>query len=332
MMLLAGDIGGTKTSLALYSSEEGVRRPLAAATFGSTGEDFAVLVARFLEDHDTLRPTHACFGVAGPVQEGRAKVTNLPWVIDGPGLCRRFGWQGVRLLNDLEATAHGVLALDVGQRRTLREGTPAATGTIAVIAPGTGLGMAFLDWDGGRYRICASEGGHAGFAPSGEQEAQLLQALLPTTDHVSWEWVLSGPALPRIYGFFKARRPEAEPASLAEALARAEDPAPLITQAALTESGRCELCVETLRLFVRILGAVAGDFALQVLATGGVYLGGGIPPRILPALENGELLVAFDRKGPMRELVRQIPVHVILEPQTALLGAARCGLDPLTWD
>jgi glucokinase len=332
MILLAGDIGGTKTNLALYSSEQGAGRPLAAATLSSTAQDFAVLVASFLESHRDLRPTHACLGVAGPVQEGRARVTNLPWLIDGPDLCRRFGWQGTRLLNDLEATAHGVLALDVLQRRTLRVGTPAAAGTIAVIAPGTGLGMAFLDYAGERYRVCASEGGHAGFAPSGELEAELLRSLLPTTDHVSWEWVLSGPGIPRIYDFCRARRPELETASLAAALARAEDPAPLITQAALGDSGRCELCVETLRLFVRILGAVAGDFALQVLATGGVYLGGGIPPRILPALEGGELLLAFDRKGPMRDLVQNIPVHVILEPQTALLGAARCGLDPKTWD
>jgi len=199
-------------------------------------------------------------------------------------------------------------------------------GTLAVIAPGTGLGKAFLAWDGGGYRVFPSEGGHAGFAPDGAVAVDLLRDLMEQTRPRE---LGMGPLRSRdraIYHFLCKRDPEGEPAWLREALGREADPTPLIAQAALDPDKPCPPCARALELFAALLGAAAGDLALSVLATGGVYIGGGIPPRILPALQRGPLLEAFDRKGPMSHLARRIPVHVILEPQTALLGAASYGL------
>ncbi len=327
MILLVGDVGGTKTTLALVSAEKGVHAPLATATLTSGAyASFGDLIADFFTHHSEPRPTHACLGVAGPVTGGRAKITNLPWVIDAAALTDRFGLKTTRLLNDLEATAYGVLTLAEDQRCTLREGQPVAQGTLAVIAPGTGLGKGFLTWDGAAYRAFPSEGGHAGFAPDGLLAGELLRELMKETDHVSWEWVLSGRGITRIYRFLRNRDPQSEPAWLAEALALATDPTPIIAQAGLDPDRPCPLCAAALDLFAALLGAAAGDFALGVLATGGVYIGGGIPPRVLPALRRGSLLEAFDRKGPMTELARRIPVHVVLDSQAALLGAASYGL------
>jgi glucokinase len=325
-MLLAGDIGGTKTSLAIFSSEAGPRAPLVEATFPSA--DYAsleALVRKFLSQVD-LEVERASFGVAGPVVGGKATVTNLPWVIRETQLEEALNLSPVRLLNDLEAIANGVPVLEPTDLYTLNEGQPAPGGAIAVIAPGTGLGEAFLTWDGSRYRPHASEGGHASFAPMDSLEVELLRHLQRRFDHVSCERVCSGMGLPNIYAFLRDTGYAEEPDWLVEELAAADDLTPLIVNAALDGESPCDLCIATLDTFVSTLGAEAGNLALKVLATGGVYLGGGIPPRILPALEQDRFMEAFRRKGRMSDLLARMPVHVILNPKVALLGAACHGL------
>jgi glucokinase len=326
-MLLAGDIGGTKTNLAVFSAETGLRAPLAEATFPSADyPSLEALVREFLDQVD-LKVDRASFGVAGPVAAGRAEITNLPWVMDGTQLQEVLNLSSVRLLNDLAAIAHAVPFLEPDDLHTLNVGQPVPAGTMAVIAPGTGLGEAFLTWGGSRYRPHASEGGHTDFAPTNPLEVELLRYLQDRFGHVSCERVCSGRGLPNIYAYLKDSGYADEPAWLAEQLAAADDPTPVIVNTALDEEKPCELCVATLNTFVSILGAEAGNLALKVLASGGVYLGGGIPPRILPALEQGRFMEAFQRKGRMSDLLARMPVHVILNPKVALLGAACHGLE-----
>jgi glucokinase len=324
-MLLAGDIGGTKTNLAIFSREEGLRAPLAEETFQSS--DYANLetLARGFVTRVGLQVAHASFGVAGPVVGGRATITNLPWVIDEMRLRETLDIPSVRLLNDLAAIASFVPFLESEDLYTLNEGQAEFGGAMAVIAPGTGLGEAYLVWDGSRYNTFPSEGGHTDFAPTNPLEFGLLSHLLKRFDRVSYERVCSGRGLPHIYAYLKESGHADEPGWLKEQLARVEDPNPIIVNSAL--AGKCELCVTTLNMFVSILGAEAGNLALKVLATGGVYLGGGIPPRILPALQQGRLLQAFTSKGRFSDLLARTPVHVILNRKSALLGAACHGLE-----
>jgi glucokinase len=326
-MLLAGDIGGTKTSLAIFSPEAGPRAPLVEATFPSADyPSLEAVVRKFLARVD-LEVGQASFGVAGPVVGGRAEITNLPWVIEESQLREALYLSSVRLLNDLEAIAHAVPILSPADLHTLSEGQPAPGGAIAVIAPGTGLGEAYLTWDGSRYCPRASEGGHASFAPTTPLQVELLRYLQDRLEHVSYERVCSGQGISNIYAFLKDSGRAAEPAWLAERLTAADDPAPVIANAALNTERPCELCISTLDTFISILGAEAGNLALKVLATGGVYLGGGIPPRILPALEQGQFMGAFQRKGRLSDLLACMPVHVILNPEAALLGTACYGLE-----
>jgi glucokinase len=324
-MLLAGDIGGTKTNLAIFSPDEGLRAPLAEATFPSRDyPSLDVLVTQFLAQVD-LSVERASFGVAGPVEAGRATTTNLPWEMDEEQLQEVLNIPSVRLLNDLDAIAHAVPFLEPSDLHTLNEGRPVDGGTLAVVAPGTGLGEAFLTWDGTQYLPFPSEGGHADFAPTNARQIGLLEYLLERFDHVSFERVCSGRGMPNIYAYLKDSGYAAEPDWLAERLAAADDPNPVIAKAAL--AGESELCVATLDTFVSVLGAEAGNMALKVLATGGLYLGGGIPPRILPALQGGKFMQAFVKKGRFAELLARVPVHVILNPKSALLGAACHGLE-----
>ena len=326
-MILAGDIGGTKTNLAIYSSEAGPRAPLVEATFPS-GEypSLETLAREFLAGVDL--PVHrGAFGVAGPVVSGQATITNLPWVMDEEQLRESLNLSAVRLLNDLVAVAHSIPVLDGIDLHTLNQGEAEPGGAIAVVAPGTGLGEAYLTWDGGRYRARASEGGHASFAPDTPVQLDLLRFLLGRFEHVSCERVCSGKGLPNIYAFLKESGRAEEPDWLAEQLAEADDPTPVIVRAALDGDRPCDLCVLTLNMFASILGSEAGNVALKVLATGGVYLGGGIPPRILSALDSGRFTAAFQNKGRLADLLGRIPVHVILNPKAALLGAACYGLD-----
>lgn len=301
--------------------------PLAEATF--TSADYAnleALAAEFLTEAD-LPATRASFGAAGPVVDGRSEVTNLPWVVDETELARALRFSHVRLLNDLDAIAHAVPVLDQADLHTLHRGDPVSHGPVAVIAPGTGLGEAFLTWDGSRHIAHASEGGHADFAPRNSTQIELLRHLMNRFEHVSYERVCSGRGLPNIYRYLRDSGHAEEPAWLRGQLATADDPTPIIADAALDDHTPCPLCVATLDTFVSILGAEAGNLALKVVATGGIYLGGGIPPRIVPILENGQFMQAFQAKGRLSDLVASIPVHIILNPKAALLGAAQHGLE-----
>ncbi|MCS7261594.1 MAG: glucokinase [Anaerolineae bacterium] len=326
-MLLVGDIGGTKTTLAIIAPDAGVRHPLAQATFASQAyASLTQLASEFLRQAE-YRVDSACFGVAGPVVAGRASVTNLPWEIEAAELSHSLGIPTVQLINDLQAIATAIPHLEAADIHTLNPGRPVARAAIAVIAPGTGLGEGFLTWDGtrGRYQAQPSEGGHASFAPSNALEDGLLRYLRERYGHVSYERVCSGIGMRNIYEYLKVSGQAEEPSWLAERLASAEDPNPIIVEMALDATQPCPLCTLTIDTFVSILGNEAGNLALKVLATGGVYLAGGIPPRILPALEKG-FFQAFRDKGRFAALLSQVPVHVVINPQVALLGAACHGL------
>lgn len=326
-MLLAGDIGGTKTNLAVFSYETGWRLPIAEATFPSASyPSLEALVREFLSQYD-FSVDRASFGVAGPVVAGRATITNLPWMMDEVQLQRELHIQSVHLLNDLDAIAHAVPYLEPGDLHTLNVGQPVSGGTIAIIAPGTGLGEGFLTWESMHYQAQTSEGGHADFAPTNQLEIELLRYLMARFPHVSFERVCSGKGLPNIYAYLKDSGYAEEPSWLAARFAAAQDRTPIIVENALSKENASELCVATLNTFVSILGAEAGNLALKVLATGGVYLGGGIPPRILSYLDDERFIQAFTRKGRLTQMLTQMPVHVILNPNVALLGAARHGFE-----
>jgi len=327
LTVLAGDIGGTKTALALFSSRNGLHSPLAKENFPSkdyTGLE--AIVKKFLSRRDIPRDLpidRAGFGVAGPVVNGRAKITNLPWVMEEKALAQSIGIRSVCLVNDVTAFANAVPLLGENDLHPINKGDPAQGGSMAVVAPGTGLGEAFLVWDGFRYRAFPSEGGHADFAPTNPMETELLEFLSSRFDHVSYERVCSGMGLSNIHAYFQRAGHEGNPECSTERLSTGEDPVPHIIRGALNDKQPCRRCRKTLAAFVSILGAESGNMALKTLATGGVYLGGGIPPRILRVLENGDFFTAFIRKGRMSDLMKTIPVHVIMHPDAALMGAAR---------
>jgi glucokinase len=333
MVILAGDIGGTKTNLALFQSKKESLAPLAEDTFSSAQyPSLEAILEKFLSRIKTSVEC-ATFGVAGPVIHGRASITNLPWVIDEKRIMDLFKFTSVQILNDLEATAYMIPFLKPPDLHMLNAGDANQKGTIAVIAPGTGLGEAFLTWNSSGYRVHPSEGGHSDFAPGTSEEVNLLMYLQGQTGHVSFEKVCSGQGVRNIYRYFHKNF---EPGDLNRLLSEetkqvveAEDPTPIIVHAALERSVKCQFCLSTLEMFVSIMGEEAGNLALKVMATGGVYLGGGIPPRILSMLDSGRFIEAFCRKGRMSELVARIPVHVILNPKAALLGAARFGIDSM---
>lgn len=326
-MLLAGDIGGTKTNLAIFSSVDDWNPPLAEATFPSGQYPSLEALVQEFQDRHHFPIDRASFGVAGPVVNGRATITNLPWVLEENHLKQALSIPSVTLLNDLNAIAHGVPYLEASDLYTLNAGQAVKGGALAVVAPGTGLGEAFLTWDDGRYHSHMSEGGHADFAPANELQLELLRYLQLRYSHVSFERVCSGKGLPNIYTFLKESGHASEPNWLAEQLAKAQDPTPIIVDNALDKEHACEICTMTLEMFVSILGAEAGNMALKVLATGGVYLGGGIPPRILPYLSEGRFMQSFLRKGRLSNVLIPLPVYVILNPNIALLGAARHGFE-----
>ncbi len=326
-MLLVGDIGGTKTNLAVFASSTTLSFPIAEMTFPSgLYESLEAIIQEFIERFHVL-VDRACFGVAGPVVDNQATITNLPWIISTTHLQETFQLKSVVLMNDLEAIAHAVPFLEANELYTLNTGEASAGGAIAVIAPGTGLGEAFLTWDGQRYMSHNSEGGHADFAPLDELQIGMLRYLQPLLGHVSYEWVCSGIGLPNIYAYLKDSGYAEEPTWLSEQLARAADKTPIIAQAALSDTAPVPLCVATLDMFVSILGAEAGNLALKVLATGGVYIGGGIPPRILPFLKKELFMQTFLNKGRLGSVLTDVPIHVILHPHVGLLGAAYYGFE-----
>lgn len=325
-ILIAGDIGGTKTNLGLYTPENGALKPLREGTFASTQyPDLNAILDTFLAKTD-LKVETACFGVAGPVIDGRASITKLPWIVAEDALKATYNFSSVRLINDLVATAHGLPFLADADLCTINSGKPVRNGTMGIIAPGTGLGETFMIWNGSRYVPHASEGGHADFAPTNAEELELLGFLQARYEHVSYDWLCSGRGLPNIYQFLKASGRAPEPHWLYDKLSAAVDPAPIIVAAALDPEPPCELARHTLKTFVSILGAEAGNLALKVMATGGIYLGGGIPPKIIPFLRDETFMSSFSRKGRLSGLLADIPVRIILNPETALLGAAACGL------
>jgi glucokinase len=319
-MMLAGDVGGTKTNLAICTNEDGRLRVVAEQNFlNRSYVGIEEIVKEFLAGQD-CEVTQACFGIAAPIVAGRAKMPNLPWVIDSALLTRALPVDRVILLNDLEATAYGIAVLDPQKVVVLNEGGLPRPGNIALIAAGTGLGEAMLVGDGGKHRVSASEGGHADFAPRDAEQIELLRYLMAKFDHVSYERLVSGPGLLNIYNFLKESGFAKEPAWLFSRLSGSADASAVITETAL--SAQSELCTHALELFVSIYGAEAGNLALKALATAGVYVGGGIAPKILPKLKNGTFVRAFRDKGRFSKLLDTIPVRVILDPKTALRGAA----------
>ena len=327
MNILAGDIGGTKTILAVYSAEAGLSRPINELSYPSGRYTSLEHMIREFLAAVGLSIDKACFAVAGPVLAGRAKITNLTWVVDAEALRAAFGWKAVAVLNDMQGIANAIPSLQPEDVHTLNEGAPLPEGNIGLLAPGTGLGEGFLTWAGGRYHPYGCEGSHVSFGPVGELQIGLLRYMNGQGfDHVSVERVCSGGlGVPHLYNYLKSVGYE-EPEWLAKQLAGSEDPTPIIMTAAQDQTRQCELARAVLDLFVAILGAEAGNLALKVLATGGVYLGGGIPPRILPQLQKPEFLEAMRSKGRFRAMLTNIPVHVILNSKVGLLGAAAYGL------
>jgi glucokinase len=312
-MILAGDIGGTSTRLAWFEAVGGELRALAAERYPSREyPGLAPIVERFVEAHPG-RADRACFGVAGPVRAGRVETPNIAWDVDGPELARQLGLPEVALLNDLEANAWGVFTLGAADIAILSAGQPSRDGNAAIISAGTGLGEAGYHWDGRALRPFASEGGHADFAPHDELTIELFRWLYRRYGHVSWERVVSGPGLANIYAFLRG-----------SAMEGVTDPAAAISKAALEESD--PIAVRALDLFVALYGAEAGNLALKMKATQGVWVGGGIAPKILPRLRRPGFLEAFHEKGRFKAFMEAIPVRVILNDQTALRGAAKYAL------
>jgi glucokinase len=320
-MILAGDIGGTKTVIALFEESCATLRTVRDATFRSQEHrTLEEILTQFLKGSPKLHLRAGCFGVAGAVIDGRSRTTNSPWQLDEEVLARSIGAR-VKLLNDLEAAAYGMLYLAQDELYVLNPGQLAGhKGNVAVIAAGTGLGEAMLFWDGKRHHPLASEGGHADFAPRTDQEVELSRYLRGKFGgHVSYERVLSGPGLYNVYLFLRDSGHAPEPAWLADRL-KTDDPSPIITEAGLT--GADPLCRATLELFSTLYGAEAGNLALKCVATGGVYVGGGIAPKLLAVLQNGSFLRGFTNKGRFSALMESIPVRVALNPRAPLIGAA----------
>ncbi len=330
-VLLAGDVGGTKTTLGLFPLRRGPRAPQAVTTFPSAKyPDLESIVREFLAQN-RAEVRYASFGVAGPVIEGRARITNLPWVIEEKSLAALLHISGAHLMNDLEAIASGVPLLALTDLATLNRGRSEPEEPLAIIAAGTGLGEAFITREGPLPRVHPSEGGHADFAPTDESQVELLKFLLKRSDQVSYEDVCSGIGIRKIHGYLEETGLPERDASHAREL-EVEDPVPLIAAAALSKSRRCETCSRTMDTFASILGAEAGNLALKVLARGGVYVAGGIPRKILPLLKSGSFMESFANKGLMSRLVSAIPVHVVLRPGVGLLGAANSGLESMRHD
>ena len=329
-MILAGDIGGTKSNLALFTTEVGRLSLILEQTFPSSDYPGLEEMVREFLDHAKSQKrvttidqiAGACFGVAGPVVDDLCETPNLPWVVSAQGLRQTLGLRLAKLINDLEATGYGIPLLRNEEFVTLNEGSIQQEGNASLIAAGTGLGEAMIYWDGEDFIPIASEGGHADFAPRNAIEMELLRYMLDRLDRVSYERVLSGPGLLNIYSFLRDSGYGEEPSWLAEKMQQG-DPSAAIGEAAL--ANQSELCVKALDLLVSIYGAEAGNLALKVLAVSGVYVGGGIAPKISEKLRDGSFMKAFTDKGRLSSLLEGIPVRVILNEKTALYGAARCA-------
>jgi glucokinase len=322
-MILAGDIGGTKTVLALFDESGGELRLARDGTFPSQAHgSLEEILAKFLAEGEAPRLRAACFGVAGAVIEGKSKTTNLPWQLDEVALARAAGAPRAKLLNDLEAAAYGMLHLRDDELAPLNpDAGPRRKGNVAVIAAGTGLGEAMLYWDGQKHHPLASEGGHADFAPRTDEEIELFRWLRAKFGHVSYERILSGPGFRNVFEFLRSTGRYTESAALQEALAAGGDSNVPITR--LGVSGEDALCTATVDLVCAIYGAEAGNLALKCLAVGGVFVGGGIAPKLgAVALRRGHFMDGFTGKGRFATLLKGLPVNVALNPRAPLIGAA----------
>jgi glucokinase len=321
-MILAGDVGGTKVHLALYDFINGKLQYTRDERYPAKNYiGLEEIVKEFL---GADKVTAACFGVPGPVRNGRLRLTNLPWTLDSHELCAGLAIDHVFLINDLEANGYGIAELSKDQICTLSEGDASQTGNRTLIAAGTGLGECFLVWNGRTHIPNPSEGGHADYGPRNEDEIDLLRFLKQKYNgRVSYERVVSGMGLTNIYEFLREVRGMEEPAWLAERIAGVDDPNSVITEVAL--AARSEICEKALDMFVSAYGAEAGNLALKMLSVGGLYIGGGIAPRILDKLKDGTFIKAFTDKGRLSQLLINMPVRVILDSRAALLGAAAYG-------
>lgn len=328
-LLLAGDIGATNTRVALYEVGGDLRQPKRVQNF--KGQDYPGLVEilrEYLQEVD--EPVlAACFGAAGPVVEGQIKLTNLAWTVDAAELCSEFGLRGAWLINDLKAIANSVPILQPSELHSLKDGIPEPRGNIAVIAPGTGLGIGYLTWAAGHYRAYATEGGHSDFAPGNPLQDEMLLYLRPKFPQLAVEHVCSGIGLPNVYGFLKETGRAKEPAWLADELAAVEDVTPVIVDNALAGKPGSELCQMTLEIFVSVLAAEAGNLALLFGATAGVFLAGGMPPRVLPAFKRFNFMQTFLAKSGYEYYLDRFPVQVVLNSEAGLLGAAEFGMQQL---
>jgi glucokinase len=325
MLILSGDIGGTKTNLALFTATNGVPgRIVAEQSFASAQYDsLDACLREFLAERNE-RPTHAAFGVAGPVVDDRVATPNLPWIVEAHSLAHLLDIEHVRLVNDLEAMALGIETLESEQFLVLNEGDPGRGGNRGLIAAGTGCGMAGILRHGGRYIPVPSEGGHIDFAPRTAMEADLLEYLRERYGHVSYERIISGPGLINIYAFLRDSSYAEESPWLAEEM-ESGDPAAAVSNAAM--AGSCPIAERALDMFVSIYGAMAGNLALMFVATGGLYVGGGIAPKILDKITDGSFLKAFVAKGRFQPLLESMPVRVILDDKTGLYGAATAAAE-----
>jgi glucokinase len=317
-MILAGDVGGTKVHLALYDFIDGKLKPTRDKQYPA--KEYAGLEEIVREFLGTEKVSAACFGVPGPVRDGRLRLTNLPWTLDSRELAAGLAIDHVFLINDLQANGYGIAELSPDQIYTLNEGDPRQMGNRALIAAGTGLGQAFLIWNGRSHDPFPSEGGHVDFAPRNEDEIDLLRFLRQKYNgRISFERVVSGQGLTNIYEFLREVRGVEEPAWLAARIAQ-EDPNAVITELAL--AAKSEICEKAMDMFVSAYGAEAGNLALKILSVGGIYVGGGIAPRILEKLKDGTFMKAFTDKGRLSQLLVNMPVRILLDSGTAVLGAA----------
>lgn len=323
-MFLTGDIGGTKTNIAVLEPLNGKFKTLYEKSFVSNNYDsLRTIVDKVINEElkHAFNITHACFGVAGPIKDGLCDATNLPWLVDSRKIAALLNLpsDNVSLLNDLEAAAYGIQVLEDKDVFVLNEGTPQNNGTLALISAGTGLGESIIFWNGENYKPSPSEGGHTDFAPRNKIEIDLLNYLIGKYGRISYERILSGPGLLNVYNFFKDTTYQNTPPWLLERFKK-EDPSAVISEIAMSKKDIC--CEKALDLFTSIYGAEAGNLALTALATGGVYVGGGIAPKILNKLKEGAFMQAFTHKGRLSVLISHIPVKIILNDKTPILG---CG-------
>jgi glucokinase len=321
-MILAGDIGGTHTRLAFFDVAN-TRLTLSSARVFPSHQYAGLdqIVAEFIKG-SSVRPDRACFGVAGPVRNGRVETSNLPWIVESKRLANELEIAKVSLINDLEAHAWGIAELDPKDAITLNQGNE-IPGNQAVIAAGTGLGEAGTYWDGTQHHVFASEGGHTDFAPRNELEIELLRHLTDKFGRVSYERILSGPGLVNVFNFLRDTGRGSAPQWLSEQM-QSSDPAAAISQAAM--NGSCPLCEQAIDIFVSVYAAEAGNLVLKIMATGGVFLAGGIAPKLLSKLSQPSFMLAFATKGRMQPMLQSVPVKVITNDKIPLFGAARCAL------